>query len=64
MITHSVLDASVLDAVKTSDPESLQSPVVPSLPSHVVTARLAEVAVVDPVSSVIVTLVDDPAVSS
>ena len=42
-----------------------QSPVVPSLSPHVVTAKLLKVAVVDPVSPEIVTLETvDPAVMS
>ena len=66
MIAQSVLPARVVAAVSMRVPESLfQSPVVPSLSLHVVTAKLLKVAVVDPVSPEMVTEASDvPAVSS
>ena len=61
MISQAVFAATVVPTVRISVPLSLfQLPVVPSeLLAHVVTARLADVAVPDPASPVIVTLASD-----
>ena len=58
VISQAVFAATVVPTVRISVPLSLfQLPVVPSeLLAHVVTARLADVAVPDPASPVIVTL--------
>ena len=61
VIAQSVFAATVVPTVSTSVPVSFfQLPVVPSeLLAHVVTARLADVAVSDPASPVIVTVASD-----
>ena len=64
-MTQLVLTASVVASVNFRVPVVMsQSPVVPSLSLHVVTAKSLAVAVVDPVSPEIVTVASEsPAVS-
>ena len=60
VISQAVFAATVVPTVRISVPSSFQLPVVPSeLLAHVVTARLADVAVPDPASPVIVTVASD-----
>ena len=64
VISQAVFAATVVPTVRISVPSSFQLPVVPSESlAHVVTARLADVAVPDPASPVIVTVAsEDPPV--
>ena len=60
VISQAVFAATVVPTVRISVPSLFQLPVVPSeLLAHVVTARLADVAVPDPASPVIVTVASD-----
>ena len=63
VISHAVLAATVVATVRMSVPSLFQLPDVPrELLAHVVTARLADVAVADPASPMIVTVAHDPPV--